>query len=50
MDDIENGNLENIENAEKVVETAFVKVEDLDHTLIADENELGIEVKNEFTD
>ena len=50
VDDIENGNLENIENAEKVVETAFVKVEDLDQTLIADENELGIEVKNEFTD
>ena len=50
MDDIENGNLENIENAEKVVETALVKVEDLDQTLIADENELGIEVKNEFTD
>ena len=50
MDDIENGNLENIENAEKVVETAFVKVEDLDQTLIADENELGIKVKNEFKD
>ena len=50
VDDIENGNLENIENAEKVVETALVKVEDLDQTLIADENELGIKVKNEFKD
>ena len=49
-EDIPSENCRNTNITEEVVETDFVKIEELDQKLTADENDLGIEIKHELTE